>query len=249
MLEATGDNGESLAEPLPATPNKSPPSKVRATESESANAEVLNAIFEKLSIIEKTTETTSKSMESLSATVQQLLNQVSVHSEKLNGLEIEIKELKQKNSQLQRNLEDIQRYGRKWNLKVLGLREKEGEDLRSVVIDIFGKMAPMIREKLPVAVDVVHRLGKIRQDGSPRTTIARFTMRLYRDIIWKAAKNSGFLADNKLRIKEALTPEEVEARQKLWPLVKKAREEGKKASFNGPFAFIDGKKIDFQDVK
>lgn len=72
----------------------------------------------------------------------------------------------------------------------------------------------------------------------------RFTMRTYRDMVWRAAKDSRYLKENKLRIKEALIKQDVEARAKLWPLVKKAREEGKKVSWKGPHAFVAGKKLE-----
>ncbi|XP_028460248.1 uncharacterized protein LOC114572697 [Perca flavescens] len=69
-------------------------------------------------------------------------------------------------------------------------------------------------------------------------------MRRFRDAVWKEARGSKFLLDNNLRLTKALSPEEKAAREKLWPLVKKAREKGKKASFRGLFVFINGKKID-----
>lgn len=62
--------------------------------------------------------------------------------------------------------------------------------------------------------------------------------------MWRAAKESRYLAENRIRIKEALIKQDVDARAKLWPLVKKAREEGKKVSWNGPYAFVAGKKLE-----
>ncbi len=44
-------------------------------------------------------------------------------------------------------------------------------------------------------------------------------------------------------IKEDLSPEERAAWAKAWPLVKKAREESKRASFFSAFAYIEGKKV------
>ena len=69
-------------------------------------------------------------------------------------------------------------------------------------------MAPQISGEMALAVDIVHRLGTMKRTGSPRTFIMRFTMQFCRDIIWREAKNSGYLRDNNLRIIEALTPED-----------------------------------------
>uniref|UniRef100_A0A0E9VEA4 Uncharacterized protein n=1 Tax=Anguilla anguilla TaxID=7936 RepID=A0A0E9VEA4_ANGAN len=50
-------------------------------------------------------------------------------------------------------------------------------------------------------------------------------MRHYRDGVWKAAKHSTYLQENKLRFKEDFSPDD-RARRNL-PLVEKARKEGK----------------------
>lgn len=129
-------------------------------------------------------------MESLSATVQQLLNQVPTHSEKIITMEAKVQKLQQGNRQLRQNVMEVQRHSRRWNLKLHGVREQDGENIRSVTIDNLGKVAPRIQDKLPDVVDMVHRMGKLRYDGSPRTTIMRFTMIIYRDVVWKEAKES-----------------------------------------------------------
>lgn len=111
-----------------------------------------------------------------------------------------------------------------------------------------GSLTPKIRDSLKEGVDIAHRIGQRRQDGPSRSTIVLFAMQRHREAIWKEAKGSKFPLDNKLRITEALSPEDKAARGKLWPLVEKAREEGKKASFRRPFVFINGKKIDCSEV-
>ncbi len=56
------------------------------------------------------------------------------------------------------------------------------------------------------------------------------------------------LKQKKIRITEDLTQRTKEARNKLWPLVEKARKEGRRAGFKGPFAIVDGKKICADDI-
>lgn len=231
----------SALQDFPPTPSKSPPSKVRAIGNDDSTTRI---ILEKLSSIEKSSQATADAMNALTATVQTLLNQVTAHSEKIQLIDGEMEKLKKDNLDLSMKLSDLQRHGRLWNLKLHGVKEENGEDIRRITMDILCNVAPQISDKMPLAVDIVHRLGATKKDGSPRTMIIRFTMRFYRDIIWKEAKNNGFLRANNLRIKEAITREDAAAREKLWPLVKKAREEGKRASFRGPFAIIEGKKID-----
>lgn len=244
-----------LAVPLPDTPLKPPTKKGRR---DNENAEILEAIrelsgkhdetFRKISAIERTTESTSKQMEKLTTTVQKLTVDVNQQKQTLESMKSVVSKLQTENKTLKADIADCQRYSRRWSLKIHGLREEEGEDIRSKIIDTLGKMAPKLRDGLKEGVDIVHRIGQRRQNGSSRSIIVLFGMRRYRDAVWKEAKGSKFLLDNKLRITEALSPEDKAAREKLWPLVKKAREEGKKASFRGPFALIDGKKIDPSEV-
>ncbi|RXN35673.1 hypothetical protein ROHU_003627 [Labeo rohita] len=74
-------------------------------------------------------------------------------------------------------------------------------------------------------------------------------MRHFRDALWKAAKNSPYLTKHHLRFAEDLSPEDRERRNKLWPLVEKARQQGRRAYFVGPKAFIDGKELVLQDME
>lgn len=139
---------------------------------------------------------------------------------------------------------DLERYGRRWNLRLYGVSEAEKENVRAEVISVCQEVLPSEREKLPDAIDVAHRVGKLRQDNPrPRGIILRFISRQHRDAIWKAAKNSVFLQSKGLRFAEDLTKEDRENRYKLWPLVKRAREEGKPAYFVGGRGFINGAEI------
>ncbi|XP_054881407.1 uncharacterized protein si:ch211-196c10.15 [Poeciliopsis prolifica] len=73
-----------------------------------------------------------------------------------------------------------------------------------------------------------------KSTGRPREVMIQFSMRHYRDTVWKAAKQSPFLKSSNLRFKEDLSPEDRQGRNMLWPLVKKACEEGKTAFYIGP---------------
>lgn len=112
-------------------------------------------------------------------------------------------------------------------------------------------IAQKIQDHLDRVVDVALRLG--RKSSPPnanpkRAIVILLSMRIYRDEVWRAARNSKFLLDNILRISELLSPEDKAAREKLWPKVKKAREEGKRAVFRGSFAYIEGTRIDSNET-
>lgn len=241
------------------TPEK--PAKKRNRESQSgarnwetANAELMEVIramtskqdetLRRVSAIGITTEATSKRVEELTTTVKQLSLDVQQHKQTLEKMKVANTKLQEENKHLREAVAECQRYSRRWSLKMHGVRESRDEDIRGKIIDILGKMAPKLREDLKQGIDIVHRVGKLRDDGAARSTIVLFALRRLRDAVWKEAKNSQYLQENRLRITEALSPEDRAAREKLWPLIKKARDEGKKASFRGASAVINGKVID-----
>lgn len=185
--------------------------------------------FQKISAIKTTTEATSKQIKSLTAMVQQLILDVGVHKEALDHLESEVRALRKENKTLKASVQECRRYSWRWFLKLHGIAEKDNEDVQNVVLNVLEKIAPGVGDGLQNSVDVVHRLGLMRADGKARSIIILFSQRRIRDIIWGAAKGCKFLIDNKLRLSEPLSPEDRAVQDKLWPLVRKAREEGKKS--------------------
>lgn len=249
--------------PLPETPQKndSPAKKRNKVGAKSENSsEVLEAIHAlslkldqtnlKISAIEKNTELTSAKVDSLATSVQQLVVEVNTQDERLSVMEKEMHALKAENVVLKASIAESQRYSRRWSLKLHGLKEADGEDVRRITINALANVAPDIHDQLDRVIDVVHRLGRKSTSSDmsrKRPIVILFSMRRYRDVIWRAGKNSRFLLDNGLRISELMSPEDKAAREKVWPMVKKAREEGKRAIFRGPYAYIEGKRIDTND--
>lgn len=197
--------------------------------------------FRKISAIERTTESTSRQMEKLTTTVQKLTLDVNQQKQTLESMKNVIHKLQAENKTLKADIADCQRYSRRWPVKIHGMKEEEGEDIRSKIIDILGKVAPKLHDGLKEGVDIVHRVGQRRQDGSSRSTIVLFAMRLHCDAVWKEARGSKFLLDNKLRITEVLSPEDKAAREKLWPLMKKARQRERKLLSAVPLSSLMGK--------
>ncbi len=156
-----------------------------------------------------TTEATSKLLENLSVMVHQLVLDVGQHKEALKCIDGEIQSLKEENKSLKSGLYECRCYSWRWLLKLHGVREKEGEDIRMVAIDICGRVAPGIRDGLNQGVEIAHRLGKAR------AIIILFAFRRVRDAVWRAARRCKFLEDNGLRLTEPLSPEDRAAREKL----------------------------------
>lgn len=163
---------------------------------------------------------------------------------KMNSIEKRVDKSEETVAKCSRRVSDLETYGRRWNLKLHGMPEDVNEDVRELVIAVCQEVLPSEKNVFPAAIDVAHRLGKRRQsDQNPRGIIFRFVHRRHREAVWKAAKNNGYLQGKGLRLTEDLSKEDRENRVRLWPIIKKAREENKKAYFVGGRGFIEGVEI------
>lgn len=246
--------------PLPDTLVKPSSKKTKREESQGAvNEDILAAIsklslkhdatFQKVSAIEKTTQATSRELDNLCATVKQLVSDVGENKKELSRLLTEIQTLKKANVNFKKALTESQCYNWKSFLKIHGLKELEGENVRGRVLEVLQQVATdLSADLLDAGVDAIHRLGPPPTDTKCRSIIIRFSLKRVRDAIWQASKKCKFLTDNKLSITEPIPPEDRAAREKLWPLVEQARKRGKKASYKDSFALINGKKYHYSEV-
>ncbi|XP_051980432.1 uncharacterized protein si:ch211-196c10.15 [Xyrauchen texanus] len=179
-----------------------------------------------------TIETLKESSEFLFKEVQDMKTEIKTvkiasddHQKRITGLEDRVNEM--------------ERYHRRWNLRLYGLPEQEGEDVKQRVIDICKAVIQDPEEDLRSQIDVSHRIGR-REDGKTRPVITRFALRSAKEKVWKCAKNSEFLKIKKLKFGEDLTTKDKETRTKLWPQIEEARKQGRRAFFVGARAIIEG---------
>lgn len=244
----------------PDTPSKSPAQKKSRTNTpDMVSNSVLLAAIEKVSKLQEESLVKLQSVEAsvkentssickLTCSLEVINRQVEDVTEKVFSLQSKVENLEKENKSLKEKCSGLDSYKRRWNLRVAGIPEREGENVKMVVIELFRNLSPHSAEKLQDMVDIAHRLGPKSGNSNPRRIIVQFLSRTCRDAIWTEAKRSELLKQKKIRILEDLTQEDKEARNKLWPLVEKARREGKKAGFNGPVAFINGKRISVYDI-
>ncbi|VDH97469.1 Hypothetical predicted protein [Mytilus galloprovincialis] len=106
-----------------------------------------------------------------------------------------------------------------------------------------------IKEKLNIPDNikfhVVHRL-RPRQDGKPRTIVAKFERRKDRDRVLKAARDN--LKDTHYSIYEQFPNEIMERRNILWPIFKREQRAGRRVRFKEDKLYVDGRRIFPQDV-
>lgn len=215
-----------LWSPLPETPQGSPhPKKVCVKKSETetvSNADILKAIYElkeRFSAFEQKINKNTADINEVKEEMKGLGFQVKETEDKVKSLDKRTEEIKGK-------AEEVEWYSRRWNLRLINLPEKENEDVREEVLKIMSQIAPDEKSKLGFLIDTVHRIGRPRDDKSPRPVIIQFNMRTFRFKIWKDSRNAEVMKRMNLRIAEDLTRAERDCRNKLWPLVE--QEDGRK---------------------
>ncbi len=111
-------------------------------------------------------------------------------------------------------ISDLERYFRRWNLRLFGMPETFKEFIRSEVIRICETYAEA-KNKYPGVADSVHRLERRGDNTKPHAVIMHSTSQVIRDALWKAAKKSQFLQDNNLHFAADLTSLDRDRRKKL----------------------------------
>ncbi|KAL1276877.1 hypothetical protein QQF64_023550 [Cirrhinus molitorella] len=191
--------------------------------------------------IEKMVSANALKIEGLKKTVDFACAEINDIKSKVNHFETRLTTEEKKMGFCEQRLTDLERYSRRWNLRLQGVTEKGQEDVRAEAIRICESTFPEGGHSLADKIDTVHRVGRRLQNSSrPRYIIIQFSSRVARDGVWKAARTSEFLRSNQLRFTEDLIAPDRERRRVLWPAVEKARKEGKRAHFVGARAFVDG---------
>lgn len=187
-------------------------------------------------------ESNAKSIEDVNEKLQCLFTDMEEMKETVQNVKQDSVEMEKRIKAFENKVNDLEAHQRRWNLRLHGVREVQGENVRKIMTDICGTVVPEIASILHISIDTCHRLG-VREEGRTRPIIIRFTSRDVANQIWKAAKASDFLQERRLRFSQDLTTRDKETRALLWPQVEAARKAGIKAFFVGAKAIIDGKVV------
>lgn len=144
-----------------------------------------------------------------------------------------MKQLKKQNTELEMRTAELERYKRRWNLRLNGLNEEKEENTRQIIKDIIGKIVPHWKENMDFTIDSVHCLGPYNADR-PRQIIMQFTGRHFRDELWRTTKHHSVCKELNIRFAEDLTKEDREPRKAVWPKIEQARKAGLKTMFPRP---------------
>lgn len=132
---------------LPDTPTKNPQSKMRRHTTEPSNAVLLEAIeklgkkqddfFEKLTAIENSVSCNSNRIAELGTKMNEISDKADLAVTNSSVMKDQVTSLKTENNQLWEKLDELEAYKRRWNLRIAGIPEVEGENVKMAVMEIL----------------------------------------------------------------------------------------------------------------
>ena len=147
--------------------------------------------------------------------------------------------IKKDNAEFMERVLEMERYKRRWNLRIWGIKEN-GENTREMVANLLIKISPPWALNIKHIVDSAHRLGR-REENKTRLVIVQFTQRIHRDALWKMTKDSSIWKELGIGFIKDLCKADGEAQAALWPKIQQAA--GKRAYCRGGDGYIDGHRI------
>lgn len=97
---------------------------------------------------------------------------------KVAKLEKEVSTLRREVDDFKEKTKERDRYSERWNLRIKGMKENTGEDVRRDAIKILAKIAPEWSDQMEICVDAVHRIGR-KEEGRNQHAVIQFTNRLW----------------------------------------------------------------------
>lgn len=244
-MDVTAGTAKRKSPNTPTKPN-TPPNKVIVANQNDSELAALTEAIGKLSVrfddFAVQLRQNSVMMASLTKIVEVNSADIKDCSTKLRDLEKLVPDLVKENADLKERVVEQERYKRRWNLKIQGLKEKQDENTRKEVLEILAKIAPQCAATLDYVVDSVHRLG-VKEVGRHRTIIIQFTMRFYTDLFWKLTKDSKTCKELGIFFKKDLCKADLQARAAVWPKMAQAKASGAAIYFRGHIGYINGVRV------
>lgn len=242
------DSTEKAKRKDPFSPMKNPPvTKKKDTGSE--GKEGMNAILDAIKHLTDKVDSFGSQLQQNAAMLASIVKAVEFNAAEIKDCKSqvqttgrEVSVLKKDNEELRERVLELERYKRRWNLRIRGIKEKEGEDIRMVVTDLLVKISPSWSPNINHIVDTVHRVGR-REENKTRHVIIQFTQRIHRDALWRMTKDLTRCKDLGIGFLEDYCKADRDLRAELWPKIQQARAAGKRAYYRGGAGYINGQRI------
>lgn len=225
----------------------------------------LGTMKNKIAYVENGLETTKKDLSSLESNVKDLGNVFdSVKEEAQSSKKIansnkheilktttaqknledkvnkELREMREASESIKESLTDLKARSMRDNLIFTGIPEERWENTEAVLQDLLQKKYKLDYD---IPFERVHRMGKWSEfKEQPRNIIAKFSYFKDREFIRKNAARK--LKGSRIWVNEQFPPEIEEKRKLLYPVLRQAKKDHKRASLIRDTLYIEGEKYD-----
>jgi hypothetical protein len=211
-----------------------------------SNLSSVDQKMSKLDAVEKKLGELQADISSVSEKVAALQTKYSAVADKTEGLDFEmtvtqkqLEYLVESNAALREEITDLKSRSMRDNLVFFNVPEEDEsdteEDLRKFIEE---KMKMSTVEVDALKFERVHRAGPKLDHNRPRRIVAKFSSYKQREAVRALGKN---LTGTNFFVHQQFPPEIVEQRKKLYPAMKKARDEGKTAYISYNKLYINGR--------
>lgn len=243
----TSASGAGKRKNPPSTPTKAcapPPTKIKTAQEQSYEnlVDAISKLTDKVDGFGFQLRETATMVASITRLVEINSADIKECQIKIKSFDKDIPGLIQENKELKERVTELERYKRRWNLKIHGIKEKDDERIREEVIHILSQLAPQWAATMETIVDSVHRLGK-RENGRNRQVIIQFVMRYHCEEFWRMTKNSKFCKEAGFSFKQDFCKADRDARAAAWPKMEQARADNKSVWFRGHVGYIEGRRV------
>ena len=146
---------------------------------------------------------------------EELKKALKVQKDRNEELSSELVKQNARLSNTEKELNDLEQYGRRWSVRIFGVKEPQGPDARETVEDCTEKAVGVFRDMIGLQditsedIEMCHRTGsleKARANKKTRPIIVRFFSRQKRGLV---LKNRKVLKGKKISVGEDLTIQNV----------------------------------------
>lgn len=126
------------------TPIKNPLSKKQKKGCKSSREDCIgDTILEAVNALASKMDTQTELLKKFEKRITENSAAIVANKEHIVGLQEKVNKLQEENKRLKESILEQARYKRKWNLRLNGLPEKQGEDTREMVIGILTRVIPV----------------------------------------------------------------------------------------------------------
>ena len=173
--------------------------------------------------------------------VKDLSSEIASIKKQLKDFQLESQQARISIATLQSESNNLQRYTRSYNVRFLGIPEKEKEECVVTVEDLMSQYFDVPAG----SIENAHRVGQ-SSGGKPRQIIARFYSRVTRRLVMTSARE--VLAGTGFRLVDDLTPKDLEAKRRVLPYMEKLYADNKKPRFINGRLYSEGRPVPLETI-